>query len=87
MPHSAMICGWRLGRVVSSSELWLSGAMNAPPTPWSARNSTISSRFWARPHSIEAPTNSVTEIRKRRREPILSASQPVIGIATAEAMM
>ena len=61
--------------------------MNAPATPWRARKITISSRFCAIPHSIEATTNPATDHTNSRREPILSESQPVIGIATAEAMI
>ena len=87
MPQIAMICGWRLGRVASSMKAWLKGAMKAPATPCKARKATISSRFWASPHSIEARMNPVTEPMNSRRAPTLSASQPVIGSATAEAMM
>ncbi len=82
-----MIEACLLGFEVSSSAAWLSGAMNAPATPCSARNSTISSRFCAMPHSIEATTNPPTDQMNSRREPIRSDSQPVMGIATAEAMM
>ena len=39
------------------------------------------------PHSIEAMTKPATDQMNSRREPIRSDSQPVIGIATAEAMM
>ena len=85
MPHMAIICGWRLGRLVSIIAAWLSGEMNAPAAPWSARKITISVMFCAMPHSIEAITKPTTEKMNRRREPILSASQPVIGMATATA--
>ncbi len=85
MPQIAMTCAWRLGREVSSMKLWLSAGMKAPATPWSARNSTISSRFCAMPHSIEAAMKPATERMNSRRPPTRSASQPVTGMATAEA--
>ena len=87
IPHRAMICACLLGFVVSSIGAWLRGAMNAPATPCRARKITISSRFCAIPHSIEAITKPATDQMNSRREPIRSDSQPVIGIATAEAMM
>ena len=86
-PQIAITCGWRLGFEVSSMKLWLSGGMNAPLTPCRARNSTISPRFCAIPHIIEARMNPTTEKMKRRLAPTRSLSQPVAGIATALAMM
>ena len=59
--------------------------MNAPVTPCNARKITISVMFCASPHIIEAMTNPDTENRNSRREPMRSASQPVIGMATAVA--
>ncbi len=68
-------------------KLWLKGAMNAPATPWIARKITISVRFTAVPQAIEARMNPAVDMMNRRRAPIRSASQPVIGVATAAAMM
>ncbi len=53
--------------------------------PWRMRNATISSRLCAAPHSAEAMMKPTVAIRNRLREPIRSESQPVIGIAMAEA--
>ncbi len=61
--------------------------MNAPPTPWSARNTTISVSEVAVAHSTDATVNTATEISSRRLRPTLSASQPLIGSAIAEATM
>ena len=85
IPHTAIICDWRDGLLVSIIAAWLSGAINAPVAPWSARKITISVTFCAMPHSIDDKTNPVTENRNSRREPTRSASQPVIGMATATA--
>ena len=41
----------------------------------------------AMPHNIEDSTNSATEMMNNRRDPTRSASQPVIGMATALAMI
>ena len=85
MPHSAIICGWRDGLLVSIIAAWASGEMNAPEAPCKALNTTIWVTFWAIPHSIEANTKPATETMNSRRDPIRSASQPVIGMATATA--
>ena len=85
MPHIAIICGCRDGLLVSTIAAWLSGAMKAPVAPCKARKITISVMFWAIPHSIDDSTKPVTEAINSRRDPIRSASQPVIGIATATA--
>ncbi len=53
--------------------------------PWSTRNSTISVRLCAAPHSADATMKPATESRNRLRDPIRSESQPVIGIAIAVA--
>ena len=87
MPHSAIICACLLGLLVSSMKAWLSGAMKAPVTPCKARNRTISSRFCAMPHSMDDMMKPATERMNSRRPPTRSASQPVIGKATALAMM
>ena len=50
-----------------------------------SRNSTISSMFWAMPQSIEDATKPATEPMNSLRDPIRSASQPVIGMAIAVA--
>jgi len=59
--------------------------MKAPPTPWSALNNTISGSEVAVAQSTEAAVNTTTEISSRRFLPTLSASQPLIGSAIAEA--
>ena len=59
--------------------------MNAPATPWMARKSTISVRFWAIAQSSEAMVKAITDQTNSGLRPTRSASQPVIGIAIAEA--
>ena len=71
--------------LMSNNVAWASGTMNAPATPWTARNSTISVRFWATAHSKDAPVKTITDQTNNGLRPILSASQPVIGMAMAEA--
>src|SRR3546814_6705945 len=66
---------------MSSMTVCANGTMNAPATPWNNRNATISGRVVAMPHNMDAMTNRTTEKRKRLRDPTLSASQPVTGIA------
>ena len=61
--------------------------MNAPLTPWSARNTTISVSEVAVAHSIDAMVKPTTEISSSRLRPTSSASQPLIGSAIAEATM
>ena len=73
------------GGLMSIITVWLSGFMNAAATPWSTRNKTIAGRFVASPHSIEAAVKPIIAARNKLREPTRSASQPVTGIATAEA--
>ena len=68
-------------------KLWLSGGMNAPAMPWSARKTTMSSRFCAIPHIIEVAMNAATDQMNSGRAPTRSANHPVMGIATALAMM
>ena len=85
IPHSAIICGCREGRLVSIMAVWLSGEMNAPVAPCSARKITIWVRFCAVPQSIEEATKPATEKMNSRREPIRSASQPVTGMQIAVA--
>ena len=64
---------------------WASGTMKAPATPCSARNITISDRFCATAQSREAKVKAITDQMKSGLRPTLSASQPVIGMAMAEA--
>ena len=87
MPQIAIIWPWRLGLVTSSISAWEIGSINAPATPWIARNATISARFCARPHKAEATMKPMVDIISSRRAPIRLPSQPVIGSATAEAIM
>ena len=55
--------------------------------PGAPRNTTISVSEVAVAHSTEAAVNTATEISSRRLRPTLSASQPLIGSAIAEATM
>ena len=59
--------------------------MNAAHIPCKIRNSTIWVRFVAMPHNIDVKMNPATAKRNRRREPILSDSQPAAGMVTAVA--
>ena len=77
----------RSGGLISSITDCDSGLMKAAAIPWRKRNATISSRFCAAPHAIEVRTKPTIAARNNCRRPIRSASQPVIGIATAEAMI
>ncbi len=70
---------------MSNNVAWASGTMNAPLTPWKARNTTISPSDVAVAHSIEAMVKPATEVSSSRLRPTLSASQPLIGKAMAEA--
>ena len=70
---------------MSNITAWASGTRKAPAMPWIARNSTISVRFCAIAQSIEAMVKAITDQTNSRLRPTRSASQPVIGIAIAEA--
>ena len=59
--------------------------MKAPAAPWIMRNSTISSRLLAMPHSTEAAVKAATLHRNRVRRPMRAESQPVSGVAIAVA--
>lgn len=63
------------------------GPSAAPAIPWITRNTTICSMLPASPHITEAATNRPTLSRNSRRMPSRSASQPLTGVAMAEAMM
>ena len=86
-PNSAIAWPCFSRGLMSNRVAWASGTMNAPPTPWSARNTTISVSDVAVAHSTDATVNTTTEIRSSRLRPTLSASQPLIGKAIAEATM
>ena len=85
MPQIDIALGWSLGALMSSITVWLKGLRNAAVMPWRMRKATISSSVCAAPHMAEAMTKPTVAIRNRLREPIRSESQPVIGIAMAEA--
>ena len=88
MPHSAIICGWPRRPVGIDHRCLAERRDEGPGRALQARGTSPSrSMFWAMPHSIEVSTKPGTEAMNRRREPIRSASQPVIGIATAMAMI
>ena len=53
--------------------------------PCSTRNSTISSMFWAMPHSMEATVKPVTQISSSFLMPKRVASQPTGAVMTAAA--
>src|SRR3546814_19786429 len=87
IPQIDIARAWRSGGLMSSITDCDSGPMKAALIPWMKRNATISSRFWAAPHAIDAMMNPTTAPRNSARRPMRSASQPVIGIATAEAII
>ena len=87
MPQIDIACVARSGGLMSSITVCESGLMKAANMPCKIRNSTISSRLIAVPHSIEAMTKPPIAIRNRLREPSRSLSQPVAGSAIAVAMM
>ena len=87
MPQIDMARAWRSGGLMSSITDCDSGPMKAALIPCRKRKMTISSRFCAAPQAIEAMMKPSTAIRNSGRRPMRSASQPVIGIATAEAMI
>ena len=62
-----------------------SGTSAAPNVPCSRRNSTISSMFWAMPHSMEASVKPVTQISSSSLMPKRLASQPTGAVMTAAA--
>ncbi len=65
--------------------VWLSGTSEAPKTPCSVRKSTISTRLFAMPQSIEVTMKPVTEVMNSSRSPMRSDSQPVTGVMIAAA--
>ena len=83
--YIAIIRGRSAGVLESRMTVCASGLRKAPARPCSTRNSTISFKVCAAPHSIEANVNSTTDRIIRLRMPILSTSHPASGIATAEA--
>ena len=64
---------------------WASGTRKAPATPWKARKMTISVSEVAIAHSSDATVKARTDQMKSGLRPTRSDSQPVIGIAIAEA--
>ncbi len=63
------------------------GASAAPKAPCRMRNITISPRLSEVPHSADEMTKPATQIANSRLRPMLSESQPVIGVAIAWATM
>ena len=66
---------------------WLSGTRGAPNAPWKIRATTSSSRDGASPQASDATVNPLTPQSRIVRRENRAASQPVIGVATAVAMM
>ncbi len=85
MPQIDIARACRSGGLISSITDCDSGPMNAALTPCRKRKATICSSDCAAPHAIEAMMKPMTAAMNSSRRPIRSASQPVIGIATAEA--
>ena len=83
MPHTAIAWPWRSRGLMSRMTDCDSGASAAPKAPCMMRKSTISSRPSAVPHSAEEATKPATQMVNSRLRPILSDSQPVIGVAIA----
>ena len=61
--------------------------MAAPNAPCRMRKMTISCRFCAAPHMAEATVKPTMETRKTCLRPNRPASQPVVGVMIAAAMM
>ncbi len=83
MPQIDIARAWRSGGLMSSITACDSGPIKAANTPCKKRKATICSSDCAAPHAIDATMNPKIAIRNNSRRPIRSASQPVIGIATA----
>ena len=62
------------------NEAWmmarLAGAMRAPPTPWTTRAATSTPLLGARPQAAEDNANQIAPMRKMRRRPKWSPSEP-----------
>ncbi len=87
MPHTAIAWPWRSRGLMSRMTDCDSGASAAPKAPCRMRNSTISLRLRAVPHSADEATKPATQTANSRLRPILSDSQPVIGVRIACATM
>ena len=82
-PQTAMAWPCFSGGLMSSRTAWDNGISAAPNTPCNRRNSTISTRLLATPHSTEAAVKPAIEIRNTILRPILSARKPVSGVMIA----
>ena len=60
---------------------------SSPNKPCNTRNSTISTRDCAMPHSMEATVKPATATRNRRLRPNRPARKPVGGVMIAAATM
>src|ERR1700722_7531619 len=87
IPHTAMAepC-FSLG-LMSMSTTCANGTKAAPKTPCSSRAATICAREFDMPHSAEATVKPEIEARNMCFWPKRSQSQPVRGVAMADATM
>ena len=86
-PQTAMAWPWRSGGLMSSRTAWDNGISAAPNRPCSRRNSTISTRLPAIPHSIDATVKPMIETISTIFRPIRSVRKPVSGVMIVEATM
>ena len=86
-PKIAIACPSFSRGLMSSRMACASGTIMAPPTPWITRNSTICSRLVAMPHNTDAAVKLATASSSSILRPRRSDSQPVSGVAMAEATM
>ena len=86
-PNSAIARGCSEGRLILKMMLCPSGPSEAPPIPCKTRNATIWGMLVAIPHSTDETTNRVMDDRNSMRMPSRSASQPLIGVIIAAAMI
>ena len=72
-------CGGKVSASIDCS----TGASPPPPMPWNTRARISMVRFGAIPQSSDEIANNAIEIRKYRFRPIVSESQPEIGMIAA----
>ena len=72
---------------MSSITAWDSGPSAAPNMPCTMRNSTICSRLWAAPQSMEAKVKPAMAVIRKFFLPNRAASQPTGAVMMAAAMI
>ena len=71
--------GWNVDWMIAR----LPGVSSAPPTPCSTRAATSTPTLGASPHNSDASVNHTAPIRKIRRRPKRSPSDPPIRMSDA----